>query len=371
MTRINEPSSAPASILSNEEALHLVENASRRASFAARGVEEASSQIVRVAHLIADALASGGKLLVFGNGGSAACAQHFAAEFTGKLSLDRRPYPALALTVDTSAITAIANDFGYEEVFARQVRALATQSDVVIGLSTSGKSINVQKAIADARSLGAATVALTGMHDDLGADHAISVPLGETARIQEAHDLVLHQVAQIAERLISPMADDASADRFPFILADGQLVGLRSWATSSGRRLVSTNGVFDVLHEGHLSSLRQARGLGDMLVVLVNSDESVRTLKGPSRPIRALHERLSDLRRVVDVDHVAVMPDADPRRMLELLAPDIHAKGADYVSRGVVERATVERHGGEIAYLELLEGYSTTDLERKVRGESR
>jgi bifunctional ADP-heptose synthase (sugar kinase/adenylyltransferase) len=102
-------------------------------------------------------------------------------------------------------------------------------------------------------------------------------------------------------------------------------------------------------------------------VVLVNSDESVRALKGPGRPIRTLHERVDDLGRSVDVDHVVVLPDSEPSRLLGKLRPMIHAKGADYRSKGIVEAETVIAGGGRIEYLDLVSGYSTTTMESKVR----
>lgn len=346
----------------------LVRNAARRGRFAAGAVHDLAPEIAEAAFAVAGALRSGGIVLVFGNGGSAACAQHFAAEFTGKLSLDRVPMAAVALSTDTSALTAIANDYGYDEVFARQVRALGGNGGVAVGLSTSGTSRNVRLGIAAARELGLATIALTGATDELGAEHSIRIPLRETARIQEAHDLVLHELAQLAERILIPeLADDAAADRFPFVLGQDDLATFREWADD--QTLVTTNGVFDVLHEGHRASLAQARALGDRLVVLLNSDESVRRLKGPSRPIRPQEDRIRDLEGVDAVDHVVVMEDDVPSGLLEVLRPHVHAKGGDYAQRGLPEAEVVERGGGRVEYLTLVEGYSTSAMESKVRGQ--
>jgi rfaE bifunctional protein nucleotidyltransferase chain/domain len=354
--------------LTDGEAIALVENAGRRAAFAATAVSASAALVVSVARRIAESLAHGGKILVFGNGGSAACAQHFAAEFSVRLCVDRRPMAAIALTVDTSALTAIANDYGYDEVFARQVTALGRPGDIVVGLSTSGTSANVRAGIAAGRDIGAVTVSLTGSRDELGADWSVTVPMAETARIQEAHDIILHELAQVAERLVVPdLADDRSADRFPFLLDEDQLEAYGNWMRSSGQTLVTTNGVFDVLHAGHHASLRQARSLGDRLVVLVNSDESVRALKGPDRPIRTLSDRLDDLKRSADVDHVAVLSDLEPSRPLGKLRPSVHAKGADYREKGIIEAATVIAGGGRIEYLDLVSGYSTTTMETRVR----
>ncbi len=141
----------------------------------------------------------GGRLFTFGNGGSAADAQHLAAELVGRYQRDRRPLPALALTVDPSVVTCIGNDYGYEEVFARQVQAFAAPGDMVIGFTTSGRSPNVIAGLAAARKAGAMTVLFTG--GDVGpaadhADHVLAVPSPTTARIQEMHLLLLHLLSE-------------------------------------------------------------------------------------------------------------------------------------------------------------------------------
>jgi D-sedoheptulose 7-phosphate isomerase len=148
------------------------------------------------------ALRAGGKILVFGNGGSAADAQHFAAELSGRYRGDRVPLAGLALTTDTSALTAIANDYGYDEVFARQVRALARPGDVAIGISTSGNSESVCRALAAAGAIGAATIAFGGGSGGRMAelaDHVVLVPSTTTARIQEGHALMFHVICDAIE----------------------------------------------------------------------------------------------------------------------------------------------------------------------------
>ena len=165
--------------------------------------------IVDLASRLDEALAAGGKALIFGNGGSAADAQHFAAELTGRYARERAPLPAIALTTDTSALTAIGNDYGFEEVFARPVRALAHAGDVVLGLTTSGKSPNVLRALNAARERGALAVGLTGTPHGALAEHCdllVAVPSGKTARIQEAHIVILHAVCEILDTV---RADDA------------------------------------------------------------------------------------------------------------------------------------------------------------------
>src|SRR5205085_1774576 len=123
---------------------------------------ENTDALARAIDVVANALAGGKKLLLFGNGGSAADAQHIAAEFVGRFLRERRPLPAIALTTDTSALTAIANDYGYDDVFARQVRALATAGDVALAISTSGRSPSVLRAVEACRELGVTTIGLTG-----------------------------------------------------------------------------------------------------------------------------------------------------------------------------------------------------------------
>ncbi len=152
-----------------------------------------------------ETLRAGNKILLFGNGGSAADAQHIAAEFTGRFKLERRGLPAIALTTDTSALTAIANDYGFEQVFARQVEALATAGDLAIGYSTSGTSANVNHALARARQLGCRTVGFGGKSG--GAlqelcDVALVVPSQDTARIQEMHLLLGHTLCHVAEQAL-------------------------------------------------------------------------------------------------------------------------------------------------------------------------
>lgn len=160
-----------------------------------------AGSIVAVADAIARSLRQGGSVLVFGNGGSAADAQHFAAELVGRYEQDRKAWPAIALTTDTSALTAIGNDYGFDRVFARQVEALGKKGDVAIGISTSGNSPNVLTALAAANDRGLITVALTGRGGKAGsiAAHHIAVPEDRIARVQEVHATVLHVICELVE----------------------------------------------------------------------------------------------------------------------------------------------------------------------------
>lgn len=153
--------------------------------------------------IIIQAFRSGNKLLIFGNGGSAAQAQHLTAELVGRFIRDRRPLPALALTAETSTITAVANDYSYEDIFKRQIEALGQPGDVVMGLTTSGKSPNVIEAFKKARAMQLKSIALTGQGGQTGAslvDVLLAVPSDNTPRIQEAHLFILHFLAQEIEK---------------------------------------------------------------------------------------------------------------------------------------------------------------------------
>jgi D-sedoheptulose 7-phosphate isomerase len=157
-----------------------------------------AAPIARAAQIMTDSLKSGGKVLACGNGGSAADAQHFSAELLGRFERERQELAAIALTTDTSAITAIANDYSYDMIFAKQVRGLGARGDVLIAISTSGNSTNVIEAMNAARTKGMTVVALTGrdggkMSAVLGAnDVHLNVSSNVTARIQEVHILILH-----------------------------------------------------------------------------------------------------------------------------------------------------------------------------------
>lgn len=162
-------------------------------------------EVMAIAEFAVDSLKKGGKLILFGNGGSASDSQHIAAELVGRFKKDRTALAAIALTVNTSVLTSLANDYGYEIVFAKQVEALAQKNDLVIGISTSGKAKNVAAGIKQAKKMGIKTVALTG--GDGGelarlADVSLIVPSSVTARIQEAHITLGHIICELIEDAI-------------------------------------------------------------------------------------------------------------------------------------------------------------------------
>jgi D-sedoheptulose 7-phosphate isomerase len=163
---------------------------------------EHADRIVQVATLIANAFRNGNKVLLFGNGGSSTDAAHIAAEFVGRYQRDRLPLPAIALATDIAAITCIANDYGYEELFARQVRAHGRPGDIAIGISTSGNSPNVLKGIETARDCGLTTIAWTGGNGGKLAglvDFPFLVPSTITSRIQESHITLGHVLCELVE----------------------------------------------------------------------------------------------------------------------------------------------------------------------------
>jgi D-sedoheptulose 7-phosphate isomerase len=163
--------------------------------------------IAETAGKIAQALGEGRKVLLFGNGGSAADAQHIAAEFVGRFLPDRKPLPAIALTTDTSALTSLANDYGYNAVFSRQVQAFGNVGDVAIGISTSGNSPNVIEAIDAARARGMLTVGFTGQDGGKMVDRTdilFRIPSRMTPRIQETHITLGHVLCELIDRELFP-----------------------------------------------------------------------------------------------------------------------------------------------------------------------
>ena len=165
--------------------------------------EELSARIAESVVMLVDAFSAGNKLLIMGNGGSAADAQHFAAEMVGRFMMERRALPAIALTTDTSALTAIGNDYGFDRVFSRQVEALAEPGDVVFGISTSGNSANIAAAFKTARSRGCRTIGLLGKGggtiQEL-VDIPLVIPSFATPRIQEGHITIIHIICDLLEK---------------------------------------------------------------------------------------------------------------------------------------------------------------------------
>ncbi len=181
--------------------MNLVQSIMAKEAFA----KESADALITAAGWIRETFEDEGKLLIFGNGGSAADAQHMAAEFVNRFLINRRPLPALALTTDSSVLTSIGNDFSYDQIFAKQVQALAKPEDLALGISTSGTSANVVKGMKVAKERGLRTVALTGGSETHGADLAeicdlvLNVPSDSTPHIQEAHLWIEHLLCEMVE----------------------------------------------------------------------------------------------------------------------------------------------------------------------------
>jgi rfaE bifunctional protein nucleotidyltransferase chain/domain len=326
--------------------------------------------------LVMASLRSGGTLFSFGNGGSAADAEHLAAELVGRYDHDRRPLAALALTTNTAAITAIANDYGFEQVFARQVQALAGECDIVLGISTSGRSPNVVAGLAAAHDVGATRLALlgaSGATTDAGdlADSILTVAPEHTPGVQEAHRLAWHLLCVGIDAILdatgpvvppgfgSLAVAGSPDDRVVTIAHARDLVA--GWR-AAGHRFATTNGCFDVLHDGHVAALDEARRQADHLIVLCNTDASVARLKGPSRPVVPFEQRAAVLAGLRSVDLVVALDDDLPTGLLAQLRPDVHAKGGEYALEDLPEAATVLEGGGRIHRTAMVPDRSTTSF---------
>ena len=334
---------------------------------------EQAENIGRAGRAMADALGRGGKLLLFGNGGSAADAQHIAAEFVGRFARDRAPLPAVSLATDTSALTAIGNDYGFEQVFARQIRALGRPGDVAVAISTSGRSPNVIAGVEAAHERGLGTIGLTGGSGGRLAgivDIPVAVPSACAARIQECHITVGHVLCEIVESLLPQVASTREMIRAIENIHPATPVPLRERWKKEGKTVVWTNGCFDLLHVGHVRSLEAARRMGDVLIVGVNSDDSVRRIKGPGRPIVPAAERAEILAALSCVDHVVVFDETTPEEAISRWKPDVHCKGADYAppdGKPIPEAEVIEAYDGRIEFLPLSGSISTSDIIQRIR----
>jgi phosphoheptose isomerase len=350
-----------------------------------------AGDVARAALAVAATLRAGGKVLTFGNGGSAADAQHLAAELVGRFVAHRPALAGIALTTDTSALTAISNDYGFEHVFARQLEGLGRPGDVAIAISTSGSSPNVLAGVEAARAGGMTTIALTGGQDSPVCgmvDIAIVVRSGSTARVQEGHLALEHVLCECVESLLFPEEagppveaaatgavgrSAAPAPAASKVVGIDELLAEREAWRREGRTVVWTNGCFDLVHVGHLLSLEAARRLGDVLVVGLNDDQAVRHLKGDGRPVVPAPERAALVAALEAVSRVVLFPELTPEVVLRRLQPDVHCKGIDYAppdGKSIPELATVQAYGGRVEFLPLVESVSTSSLINKVRASS-
>jgi len=318
---------------------------------------------------ISACLLQGGMVLSAGNGGSAADAQHLAAEFVGRFRRERAPMPAVALTTDTSCLTSLANDYGYDEIFSRQVVALGSSGDVLVAISTSGRSRNVIRAAQEAHARGLKVIALTGRDGGElaeAADVTVAAPSRETAHVQEWHTAALHAICEVCEELwtrapVIPLLKRAG-------LLSRQAAAARcALAREAGVRVAFTNGCFDILHPGHIATFEHAAGLADCLVIGLNSDESVRRLKGEGRPAVGQDARAVVLAALERVDAVVVFEEDTPLELIRALQPDLLVKGADYPEAEIVGAAEVRSWGGRVERVPLVGDYCSTKIIKELR----
>ncbi len=341
--------------------------------------------IVKIVEAIIRALKDGGKVILFGNGGSAADAQHLAAELVGRFNLERKGLPALAFSTNTSILTSVGNDYSFAQVFARQVEALGRSEDVAIGISTSGKAANVIEGILAAKAKGIFTIGLTGGEGGKLSevvDLTLIVPSLDTARIQEAHITVGHLICQLVEEELINEGTEAQRHRgtklknlkscklgkdMCQVVSRDELKEIVEKEKAAGKKIVFTNGCFDLVHVGHVRYLQEAKGKGDLLIVAVNSDQSVRKLKGEGRPLVPEKERAEIISAFASVDYVVIFPEETPAGIIDVLRPDILIKGGDYRKEDIVGRETVEVGGGEVITVSLSKGHSTRGFLEKIR----
>lgn len=341
-----------------------------------RLIKACAEQVTQAAQAIITCFRQGGKVLLFGNGGSAADAQHIVAEFVGRFTCDRMPLPALALTTDNSILTAVGNDYGFDQVFARQIQALGKLGDVAIAFSTSGKSLNMLAGVKAAREKGITTVGLLG--DDGGelinlVDIPIVVPSINKARIQECHITIGHLLCEVVQVSLAvgelQLPQEVATKSESKVISGEELLELRKRWRTEKKTIVWTNGCFELLHLGHVQSLQAARALGDVLVVGVNSDDSVGRLKGSGYPIIPVSERVEILAALECVDYVVVFDELTPEKVLAELKPDIHCKGADYAppnGKPMPEAKVIKAYGGKIEFLPLIPRHSTSELIQRI-----
>ncbi len=330
---------------------------------ALRNIESA---VAASAQRISAAIARGNKILFCGNGGSAADAQHIAAELVGRYVDERPALAGIALTTDTSILTAVGNDYGYDAVFSRQVEALGQTGDVLVAISTSGNSANVIAAVAAARRRGLEVIGLLGR--DGGklqqlVDVALTIAVPETAHIQECHIMIGHIWCAAVDASLQPCAVVPAGG----VLDEAGAIAAARAAQAAGERVVMTNGCFDILHPGHVAYLRQAHALGQRLIVAVNDDDSVRRLKGAQRPVNALAHRLQMLAALDCVDWVVPFGEDTPQRLICALLPDVLVKGGDYRPEQIAGADCVLVAGGEVKVLDFVDGHSTTGLIERIR----
>ncbi len=346
---------------------------------------------------IVRSLDAGGTLFAGGNGGSHSDALHITGELLKSFdrnrlltederkAFDGLPYAeevssqvehgfrSIALGCNGALTFAVQNDFALPKTaFAQELFAMGRPGDVLLGISTSGNARNLMYAMTVAKAIGMTTISLTGESGgEMGAaaDIAIKAPAKITSLVQELHLPTYHALcAMIEARRFSGEKQAAIPPRGSVLSPDALERVIKSLKLS-GKRVVWTNGCFDILHLGHITYLNMAKERGDVLIVGINSDASVRAIKGPERPIINERQRAEILSNLNAVDYVTIFEDTNTVGLLERLKPDVYAKGGDYTIETIVaeERAVVESYGGEIAILDKIEDSSTTRILEQIK----
>ncbi|MFH1739836.1 MAG: D-glycero-beta-D-manno-heptose 1-phosphate adenylyltransferase [bacterium] len=345
---------------------------------------------------IVHSLDEGGIIFVSGNGGSFSDALHITGELLKSfernrlLSQEERrafldlPYGeevskqlehgfrAVVLGANVALASAVQNDFALDKMqYAQELFAMGRKGDVLIGLSTSGNARNVMYAFTTARAIGVKTICLTGEGGGemaKCADIALRAPAAKTRKIQELHLPIYHTICLMIENHYFHGAKSAPEPPRGSVLDLENLDKAVNLLKKRGKKIVWTNGCFDILHMGHINYLRSAKEQGDILVVGINSDESVRALKGAGRPIIPERQRAEVLSSMGCVDYVTIFSDTDTVRLLERLQPHVYAKGGDYDINSIVqkERRVVEEYGGEIRILPLVQDASTSMIINRI-----
>lgn len=323
-------------------------------------------QIEKLAQDISEGFKSGKRLYAFGNGGSAAEAQHFTTELIGRFKESRKSLPAISLCSDSTALTCIANDFGFDEIFSRQVEGLVEAGDIVIGFTTSGKSKNVLLGLRSARKMNGKAVLVTGNNDvsnEFEFDTILQIGGSETAVIQELHLSLIHILCDLIEinMELAPRIPKKSGPKIVYdhqfnedILPDKNLI---TWV----------NGCFDILHEGHLMLLNEAASLGGSLIVGINSDTSVRKLKGKNRPYITEMNRARTLAQFPFVDLVVIFDSEDPMDILTKIQPNAVVKGSTYEKIEYPEKEFLKKIKCKVTYTSHIDGISTTEIIKSIQ----
>lgn len=329
--------------------------------------ESQIEQIEDLAREIASAIQNGKRIYAFGNGGSAAEAQHFTTELIGRFIGNRRSLPAISLSADSSALTCIANDFGYDKVFSRQVEGLVQDGDVVVGFTTSGRSSNVLEGLITAKSLGGFSVLVTGNHqseNSILADIVLEIGGEKTAIIQEIHLMVIHVLCELIEGYLGLKSDELVISNEK-VLYESEF---KAELLSDSKSRVWVNGCFDVLHEGHLLLLNVASRAGTELIVGLNSDSSVRRLKGQGRPVISEVRRARTISQLPFVDSVIIFGSDNPLDILRLVRPNVVVKGGSYAGSHFVEKEFLSEINCKVIFTEHIPDLSTTRILQEFEG---